>query len=88
MRGAVMSCAQMAGSWPERLDHKTVAEFDGWRWVHFWYPLEHVVTFKRTVYTRALSHLAPMARDVAGQDAIPELAVATTPLRSGHGPRR
>jgi len=26
MRGAVMSCAQMAGSWPERLDHKTVAE--------------------------------------------------------------
>lgn len=28
MRGAVMSCAQMAGSWPERLDHKTVAELN------------------------------------------------------------
>jgi hypothetical protein len=26
MHGAVMNCVQMAGSWPERLDHKTVAE--------------------------------------------------------------
>ena len=49
---------------------------------------EHVVTFKRTVYARALAHLAPMARDVAGSHAIPEPAAASAPLRSGHAPRR
>ena len=71
-----------------RLDLTETPEFDGWRWVHFWYPLEHVVTFKRTVYARALAHLAPMARDVAGSHAIPEPAAASAPLRSSHAPRR
>jgi len=46
-------------------------EFDHWRWVDFWYPLEHVVMFKRGVYARALRHLAPIAREVAGAGAIP-----------------
>jgi putative (di)nucleoside polyphosphate hydrolase len=36
-------------------------EFDLWRWVDFWYPATHVVTFKRGVYQRALRHLAPLA---------------------------
>lgn len=35
------------------------AEFDGWRWVGFWYPLNNVVAFKREVYRRALKELAP-----------------------------
>jgi putative (di)nucleoside polyphosphate hydrolase len=30
------------------------AEFDGWRWVSYWYPLNQVVSFKREVYRRAL----------------------------------
>ncbi|HET8731540.1 MAG TPA: RNA pyrophosphohydrolase [Moraxellaceae bacterium] len=34
-------------------------EFDGWRWVSYWYPLNQVVTFKREVYRRALTELAP-----------------------------
>jgi len=46
-------------------------EFDHWRWVDFWYPLEHVVMFKRGVYARALRHLAPLARAVAGAGAVP-----------------
>jgi len=46
-------------------------EFDHWRWVDFWYPLEHVVMFKRGVYARALRHLAPIAREVAGAAAVP-----------------
>jgi len=46
-------------------------EFDHWRWVDFWYPLEHVVMFKRSVYARALRHLAPIAREVAGPGAVP-----------------
>ena len=34
-------------------------EFDSWRWVSYWYPLNQVVTFKREVYRRALKELAP-----------------------------
>lgn len=35
-------------------------EFDHYRWVDFWYPVQHVIPFKRRVYTRALKHLEPM----------------------------
>nr|WP_319004949.1 RNA pyrophosphohydrolase [Microbulbifer aggregans] len=34
-------------------------EFDHWRWVTYWHPLTKVVTFKREVYRRALTELAP-----------------------------
>jgi len=54
-----------------RLDLTDKPEFDHWRWVDFWYPLEHVVTFKRGVYNSALRHLAPVARVVAGLQAVP-----------------
>jgi len=36
-------------------------EFDAWRWVDWWKPLEGVVFFKRRVYERALQELAPLA---------------------------
>ena len=48
-----------------RLDGTDSPEFDDWRWVDFWYPMRHVVVFKRGVYTSALRHLAPFARQVA-----------------------
>lgn len=54
-----------------RLDLTDTPEFDHWRWVDFWYPVEHVVVFKRGVYARALGHLAPFARRVAGDGAVP-----------------
>ncbi len=41
------------------VDHSTSPEFDGWRWVSYWYPLGQVVPFKRDVYRRALKELAP-----------------------------
>jgi putative (di)nucleoside polyphosphate hydrolase len=44
-----------------RLDVTDKPEFDHWRWVDFWYPAAHVVTFKRQVYERALRQLAPLA---------------------------
>ena len=47
-----------------RLDLTEKPEFDSWRWVDFWYPVEHVVTFKRGVYARALRHLAPLAERI------------------------
>ena len=54
-----------------RLDATDKPEFDDWRWVDFWYPMQHVVVFKRRVYASALRHLAPFARQVAGAEAVP-----------------
>jgi putative (di)nucleoside polyphosphate hydrolase len=34
-------------------------EFDGWNWVSYWFPLGEVVAFKRDVYRRAMTELAP-----------------------------
>lgn len=36
-------------------------EFDGWRWVSYWYPVRQVVSFKRDVYRRAMKEFAPIA---------------------------
>ena len=44
-----------------RLDATAHPEFDHWRWVDFWYPPQHVVSFKRRVYERALRQLEPLA---------------------------
>lgn len=52
------------------LDQNERPEFDRWRWVDFWYPSEHVVDFKREVYIRALSHVAPQAQAAAVEAAI------------------
>ena len=43
-----------------RLDSSERPEFDSWRWVDYWYPLDEVVSFKRKVYRRALEELAPL----------------------------
>lgn len=37
-----------------RFDRGDKPEFDGWRWVNYWYPVSQVVDFKRDVYRRAL----------------------------------
>ena len=34
-------------------------EFDGWKWVNYWFALSKVIHFKRDVYRRALRELAP-----------------------------
>ncbi|MCL4113119.1 UNVERIFIED_CONTAM: hypothetical protein GTU68_044213 [Idotea baltica] len=31
-------------------------EFDNWRWVNYWYPINHVVNFKQEVYREALTY--------------------------------
>jgi putative (di)nucleoside polyphosphate hydrolase len=55
-----------------RFDRCERPEFDGWRWVNFWAPLDGVVAFKRDVYQAALNQLAPLLgftpqTDFAGQ---------------------
>jgi putative (di)nucleoside polyphosphate hydrolase len=44
-------------------------EFDRYRWVDFWYPVRHVIPFKRRVYVRALRHLEPMLPAAEGRAA-------------------
>ena len=39
-------------------DNDQRPEFDGWRWVSYWYPLDQVISFKRDVYRRALKELS------------------------------
>jgi len=43
-----------------RLDLSESPEFDNWRWVDYWHPLKEVVSFKRSVYKKALKELAPL----------------------------
>ena len=42
-----------------KLDHSSQPEFDHWRWIDYWDPLNYVVAFKRNVYEEALQQLAP-----------------------------
>jgi len=60
-----------------RLDRSARPEFDGWRWVDYWQPIQEVVPFKREVYRLALDQLAsssrskPARRSVAFHTAFP-----------------
>ncbi len=55
------------------LDESPKPEFDDWRWVDYWQPLEEVVYFKREVYNRALHELAPLLFP-EGPPPVPSLA--------------
>lgn len=46
----------------DAVDHP---EFDRWRWVDWWHALGDVIFFKRPVYDRALTELAPRVFPVA-----------------------
>lgn len=48
-----------------RLDCSDKPEFDHWRWVDYWHPVNDVVYFKRKVYREALTEL----RDLLGIEA-------------------
>ena len=45
-------------------------EFDRWRWVNYWLPVEEVVPFKRKVYQQALEELAPLLHPVGGSQQL------------------
>jgi len=46
-----------------RLDCGPKPEFEDWRWVDYWQPLEQVIEFKRDVYKQALGELEPLLRN-------------------------
>lgn len=43
------------------LDVSGEPEFDGWRWVDYWQPVNEVIFFKKEVYRQALMELASAA---------------------------
>lgn len=51
------------------LDSTPKPEFDLWRWVDYWEPLQQVVAFKRHVYEQALRELAPLLTVPPGSNA-------------------
>ncbi|MBI6529309.1 RNA pyrophosphohydrolase [Proteus vulgaris] len=46
-------------------------EFDGWRWVSYWYPVRQVVSFKRDVYRRVMKEFAPVVMPLQEQMSLP-----------------
>lgn len=42
------------------LDKTSHPEFDQWRWIEYWQPVDEVVPFKREVYSKALLELEPL----------------------------
>ena len=49
-----------------KLDLSDSPEFESWRWVSYWYPVNQVVEFKRNVYQRMLKELsAPHSQMIA-----------------------
>ena len=45
-----------------RLDCGARPEFDCWRWIDYWEPLDRIIAFKRAVYEQALTELEPLLR--------------------------
>ena len=56
-----------------QLDAGDKPEFDGWRWVDYWLPLDEVVEFKKDVYHAALHELAPLLGQLLPPSAAIEL---------------
>ena len=51
----------------ERVDLRSASEpeFDDWRWIDYWESVRLIVPFKREVYFRALTELAPLVSGFA-----------------------
>ena len=45
------------------LDLHDDVEFDDWKWVDYWSPVDEVINFKRDVYEDKLKALAPILFD-------------------------
>lgn len=53
-------------------------EFDGWRWVSYWYPVRQVVSFKRDVYRRVMKEFASVVMQLQEIPPKPQSAPAAT----------
>ena len=46
-----------------KLDTHSDIEFEDWAWVDYWYPIEEVIDFKKSIYEDMLKSLAPVLFD-------------------------
>ena len=54
------------------LENTLQPEFDDWCWVNYWYPVNQVVDFKRSVYRKALIELEQSVKNfVSDNSALP-----------------
>ena len=54
-----------AGDYSVNLNKGDKPEFDAWRWVDYWYPLQQVVDFKKPVYEKALNEFLPILKTMS-----------------------
>ena len=68
---------QLIGSDAEiNMQTSSTPEFDGWRWVSYWYPVRQVVSFKRDVYRRVMKEFASVTMALAESTPKPQSAPA------------
>ena len=60
-------------------------EFDGWRWVSFWYPVRQVVSFKKDVYRKAMKEFAQV---MFGNEKLLENTQEHETNKPYHAPRK
>ena len=52
------------------LENTLQPEFDDWCWVNYWYPVNQVVDFKRSVYRRALIELEQSVKNFVSDNSV------------------
>ncbi|MDH3000068.1 RNA pyrophosphohydrolase [Chelonobacter oris] len=60
-------------------------EFDGWRWVSYWYPVRQVIAFKREVYRRVMKEFSVIM--VALPDSTSAVATKSKEISKGESER-
>lgn len=65
------------------MQRSSTPEFDGWRWVSFWYPVRQVVSFKRDVYRRVMKEFSPVVMPL--QEVTPPPARTSPAYRRKRG---
>ncbi|MBE2897615.1 RNA pyrophosphohydrolase [Pasteurellaceae bacterium TAE3-ERU1] len=64
-------------------------EFDGWRWVSYWYPVRQVIAFKRDVYRKVMKEFAPvMIAYALNQNSVPVQSAVRKTKNHKKRPRR
>ncbi|AWK40571.1 MULTISPECIES: RNA pyrophosphohydrolase [Photorhabdus] len=64
------------------VQHSNTPEFDGWRWVSYWYPVRQVVSFKRDVYRRVMKEFASVVMPMQESVSLPRSSYSYRRKRS------
>ncbi len=63
----------LSGDAAIKLDAEDSPEFDGWRWEEYWYPVDHVISFKRQIYHKALQEFVPVMEEYSGTQKLDKI---------------